>query len=291
MNVSSSFNKHMLKKIAAETVGKDVAAKLWKRIEIIGDLVVIRKPFDIEIHILKPIAERLLEIMPYIRSVWVAISPVKGAERIREYVHLAGEARSETIYKEHGCRFKLDIRKVYISPVLGYDHIRTARLVRRDEIIANFFAGIGGYSIIISKYVNPVYVISIDLNSVAVRYLKENVELNKVEAFNEVIHGDALILARSFRNIDRALLPCPELSLEAFKELLRAPVLKRGAYVHAHEFVNAGNKREAVTKAFSNYVRVAENYGVKLALSGHHVIRSVGPRRYHVVLDIKVLNS
>jgi len=109
-----------LRKLAIEVLGEELGRSIWSRMEIIGDILVLKKPFNIDVNVLKPLAEEVLKRLPYVKSVWCAVSKVHGEYRLREYVHLAGENRSETIYKEHGCIFKLDITKVYISQRLNW---------------------------------------------------------------------------------------------------------------------------------------------------------------------------
>ena len=282
------MSEPILRRLARRVLGDEVANKLWKRVEIIGDIAILRKPFDVDTEVFKPIAEALLRELKYVKSVWLAVSPVHGDYRIREYIHLAGEYRSETVYREHGCAFVLDIRRVYISPVLSYDHIRVARMVKEGERILNMFAGIGGYSIVISKHAKPSYVLSIDINEYAVMYLKRNVVLNKVEEVNDVIHGDAFLVTQSLSDdsFDRVLIPLPELALKAFRLALR--VVRNNGIVHVHLFVESQYKKDAIAEAMRKLLR--EPFaGVEIRLHGGHVIRSIGPRKYHVVLDVEVL--
>ncbi len=280
----------LLRRIARKVVGEDLARKLWKRIEIIVDIAIIRKPFDVETDVFKPIAEEILRELKYVKSVWLAISPVHGDYRIREYIHLAGEYRSETIYREHGCSFLLDIRRVYISPVLGYDHMRTARMVTKGERILNMFAGIGGYTIVISKYAEPSYVVSIDINEHAIAYLKKNLELNGVETLNDVIHGDALSVTENMPDgsFDRVLAPLPELVSEALPRAVH--VVKDGGVIHLHLFVESLRKRKAIEEATRVLIELSSSIGLRarMKVQGGHVIRGIGPRKYHVVLDIAV---
>ncbi len=279
-----------LKVLAREVLGPEIAEKIWSRIEILGDIALIRKPLDFDdVEALRRLGEELLKRLPYVKSVWLAISPVRGMERVRQYLHLAGEKKSETIYREHGCSFVLDITKVYVSPVLGYDHIRTARMVRDGERILNMFAGIGGYSIVISKHAKPSYVLSIDLNPYAVKYLKTNVELNRVEHLNDVVLGEAISVTSSMpREFHRVLMPLPELWREALRAALKA--VKMGGYIHPHIFVEANRRKEAFEKASQIVGEELRSLGAMHRIVGGHVIRSVGPRKYHVVLDIVIEN-
>ncbi|MEL9908834.1 MAG: hypothetical protein QXP97_03565 [Desulfurococcus sp.] len=113
---------------------------------------------------MKPLAEELLKRFPYIKSVWAVIPGIESPYRLRKHVWLAGEQRSETVYKEHGCYFKVDINKVYISPSLNYEHLRIARAVKSGEVVVNMFAGAGLFSIIIAKHAKLQKVYSIDIN-------------------------------------------------------------------------------------------------------------------------------
>jgi|UniRef100_A0A7J2TAN9 Predicted methyltransferase len=277
----------LLRKIAKRILGSEYSSLIWKRIEILGDVAIIRKPFDLPVDVFKAIGEELLRSLPYIKSVWLSTSPVHGFERIREYVHLAGEVKTEVLYKEYGCVFKVDFTKVYVSPVLGFDRMRIAKMVKRGERILNMFAGFAPYSIIISKHAQPSYIVSIDLNKHAVKYARINVELNKVSAVNEILHGDAMLLVDSFsEKFDRILMPYPELFEKALRVSIKA--VKLGGYLHPHLFVNAENKKVALQKAFRNVTSVAKEFGSIVEPVGGHVIRGVASRKYHVVVDVIV---
>lgn len=277
----------LLRRIAEKVLGSDYAKLVWRRIEIIGDIAIIRKPFNLSEDIFKIVGEELLKSLPYVKSVWLAITPVYGIERTRSYVHLAGEKRSETIYKEHGCIFKLDVTKVYISPVLGYDHMRIAKQIRRNEKILNMFSGFGPYSIIASKYGKPSYVLSIDINEHAVKYARENAELNKVASLNEIIHGDALSIVPSLqRKFDRILMPFPDLFEKAIEVAMM--IVKEESIVHPHLFIEARNKQEALIKSAETVKKFIEKYGVSAEITGGHVIRGVAPYKYHATVDVVI---
>ncbi|MEM0060790.1 MAG: hypothetical protein QW726_02525, partial [Fervidicoccaceae archaeon] len=118
---------------------KDIAIEVdcWKNpvgsVDIIGDIAILRIPtwiYRVEEDCLSKIADSFLKRIPYIKSVWLSASPVLGEKRTRELKHLAGERRTETIYREHGISFLVDISKSYVSPRLSYEHLRIAKLVR-----------------------------------------------------------------------------------------------------------------------------------------------------------------
>ena len=278
--------KPFLKKLAEEILGEDLASKLWKRIEIIGDIAVIRVPFDLSPETLKPLAEAILSSLPYVKSVWAGLPGVHGDYRLRKYIHLAGEERSETVYKEHGCLFKIDITRVYISPRLNYEHKRVAKLVRQGEIITNMFAGAGLFSIIIAKHSNPEKVYSIDINPVAYKYMVENIRLNHVEDKVVALQGDAAKVIEKYLvgTSNRVLMPLPELALEYLPYAIKALKKNRGI-IHVYLHVVANKGENYLDKAEVILDKRFKELGVAWKPLFKRRVRNVGPRKYQVVVD------
>jgi len=285
--------RSLIRRLAEQLYGPEKAKKFWQRLEIIGDIAIIRQPFDVSLDELKPLAEKILEELPYIKSVWAAVSPVEGQYRLRKFAHLAGEKRSETIYKEHGCLFKLDITRVYISPRLGYEHIRIARLVEPGEVVVNMYAGAGLFSIIIARYAKPKKVYSIDINPDAYRYMVENVKLNRVESIVEPILGDAakVIEEKLVGVADRVLMPLPELALDHLPYAVKALRKDGKKIIHIYLHVHAGRGEDPIEKGWKIVVDRLDELGLKAEKLFGRVVRDVGPRWYQVVLDIRVLKK
>ncbi len=279
----------LLKRIAREVYGEEKARALWKRIEIIGDIAVIRVPFNLKPEDLKPLAEALLEKLPYVKSVWAGLPGVSGEYRLRKYVHLAGEKRSETIYREHGCSFKLDITRTYVSPRLNYEHKRIARLVREGEVVTNMFAGVGLFSIIIARYSKPRRVYSIDINPWAYRYMVENIRLNRVEDTVVPLLGDAaeVIREKLVGSSDRVLMPLPELALEYLGYAVEALRNRRG-FIHVYLHVDTARGEDPFEKAGEKLSRRLEELGVKARVVFRRKVRMIGPRKYQLVYDLLV---
>lgn len=283
--------RNKLRLLARKVLGEEKAKKVWSRIEIIGDIAIIRKPFEMEISDLQNLGEILLKELPYVKSVWCTLSEVKGEYRLRDFIHLAGKRKSETVYVEHKCKFKLDITKVYVSPTLSYEHGRIAELVKPGEVIVNMFAGAGLFSIIIARKVRPVKVYSIDVNPYAYKYMIENIKLNKVENYVLPMLGDAgEVISEKLANVaNRVLMPLPELAIPYLKYALLA--LKDKGFLHVYLFIKAHNRKEALEEACNVYSRELEKHVVYFKNTFSRVVRSVGPRRYQVVLDYLIVKS
>lgn len=281
----------LLKELAREILGEGVAEKVWRRVEFIGDLALIRTPLDMSPEELKPLALEILKRFNFVKSVWAAIPGVEGPYRLRKHVLLAGEDRSETLYREHGCVFKVDINKVYISPSLNYEHYRIAKLVAPGETVLNMFAGAGLFSIIIARYAKPRKVYSIDINPYAYHYMVENVRLNHVEDVVEPILGDAgeVVDSRLTNTSDRVLMPYPELALDYLGKALMALRDGRG-WIHVYLHVKTAKGEHYLTKAEQLVAEKLASLGVRnYDISSKRKIRNVGPRTHQVVVDIKIL--
>ncbi len=277
----------LLRKIAEEVLGEENAKKIWGRIEIIGDIAVIRKPPGLPAEVFVPLGEEIIKRLPYVKSVWLAITSVRTQYRIREHIFLAGENRSTTTYREHGCVFKVDINSVYVSPTLNYEHKRIANLVKPGEFIINMFAGAGLFSIIIAKKAKPKKIISIDINPQAYELMRENIKLNGVEEVVEARLGDASQIVREFAGMaDRILMPLPEYSRTYLPNAILA--LRDCGVIHAYDFVSAEEKEEALLNGMKIFSEELRKHNVRYEFLYERVVRSVGPRYYQVVLDIKV---
>lgn len=116
-------------------------------------------------------------------------SAVEGVTRTRKLELIAGEDIYETIHKEHGVRLKLDVKKVYFSPRLATERKRLAKQVKDGEIILDMFAGIGPFPILIAKE-HEVDIYATDINKEAIKYMENNIEINKLKGKIRPILGD-----------------------------------------------------------------------------------------------------
>jgi tRNA (guanine37-N1)-methyltransferase len=278
----------LLKRVAREVLGEDFARRIWRRIEFIGDIALIRTPLNMNPEELRPLGEEILNRIPHVKSVWASIPGIEGPYRLRRHVWLAGEQRSETLYREHGCVFKVDINRVYISPSLNYEHIRVARLVNPGEVVFNMFAGAGLFSIIIAKHSNPSRVYSVDINPDAYYYMVENIKLNHVEDKVHPVLGDAKDVASKLSSsVNRVLMPYPELALDYLPYAVNS--LKNSGWVHVYLHVRTGRGEHWRTKALRVISeRLAEISARSYTVSLVRKIRNVGPRQHQVVVDLYI---
>jgi tRNA (guanine37-N1)-methyltransferase len=151
------------------------------------------------------------------------------------------------------------------------------------------FSGVGCYSISIAKHSRPLKVYSVDFNPCAVRYLLENIRLNKVERIVVPIQGDTKELTqKELQNVaDRVLMPLPERAYQYLNYAMLALKQNRG-WIHYYDFEYAKKNEDPIekvdAKVSERMSRLCSNFQVKFG----RIVRPVGPRWYQVVLDILV---
>ena len=275
-------------KALSKVLSESELALVPRSFDIIGDIAVIKLP-DSLLHKKHLIGEALVEAVPNVKVALLQTSPVTGDLRLRRLEWLAGEKRTHTIHREYGCLYEVDLAKAYFSPRLQYERRRIAGLVRPGEVVVNMFSGVGCFSIMIAKHSRAERIYSIDINPDAYEYMKRNVKLNKVEDRVVPILGDAEKVIDNLLSgvADRVLMPLPEKNLEYLPSALKA--LKRGGgTIHYQAFVRVGSRLNPLDAAKSGLEDRLEELGARYSLEFGRVIRSVGPRRYQVALDVSI---
>ena len=224
-----------------------------------------------------------------VKAVWRQASPVSGDFRLRKLKWVAGERKTETLHKEYGCIFKVDLEKCYFSPRLSYERMRIARQVQPDEVILNMFAGVGCYSIIIAKHSKSGKIFSIDINPFAIQYMQENIKLNKVEEKVVPVQEDAKkVIEERLQNVaDRVPMPLPEKAYEYLDYALLA-LKPTGGWIHYYDFEHAKKGENPIEKIESKVSEKLQRLGVNFEVMFGRIVRTTGPNWYQVVLDIEV---
>jgi tRNA (guanine37-N1)-methyltransferase len=278
----------MLKNMLSNILSSDEVSQVYSAFDQIGDIVIIKIPDNL-MPKKKLIADMILAHVKSAKAVFAQVSPVKGDYRVRHLEFVAGENRTITEYKEHGCRFRVDVAKTYFSPRLSTERLRIANMVGEGETIVNMFAGVGTYSILMARMNKTCKVYSIDSNAVAAELCEANAKLNKVQDRVVSIHGDAgkVIKDELAGQADRVLMPLPERAKEFVDSAVLA--LKKKGVVHYFIHIRADNKKTSqelglqdVHNAFVKYNHIVRQV---------RVVRGVGPRIYQIVADVSVKTS
>lgn len=276
----------VLKTILKEILQPEEISKLYSAFDIIGSVIIIKIPDSLNSK-KQIIADTILMNFKSAKSVFAQTSAVQGDYRIRRLEHLAGDNSVITEYKEHGCRFKVDVTKTYFSPRLSTERMRISNMITDNEIITNMFAGVGTYSILIAKNNKSCKVYSIDSNPVANELALINAKLNKVQGQVVPICGDAReVIIRQLKGTStRVLMPLPEKAKE-FVDFAVLALKESGGMVHYFAHVKASSKKLALVNAALDVKYAFINHDYKIVST--RVVREVGPRLYQTVSDIIV---
>jgi tRNA wybutosine-synthesizing protein 2 len=257
---------------------------LPKGYQKIGDIVIISLHPNL-IKYEKKIGEIILKSIPNVRVVCRKIGPVKGEIKKPQLKVIAGDKNTETVHKEGKCIYKIDVRKVMFSKGNINERHRLQKQVKEGEVVVDLFAGIGYFSIGIAKFCNPKIIYAIDVNSIAIEYLKENIKLNKVEGKIVPILGDCREVVRKLGKVaDRVImgfLPGTYRFLDAAFSVLK----EDGGIIHYHD---AFKEEELFEKPIEILKNAAERNGYKLSeILYKGIVKSYAPRIYHIVIDAK----
>ena len=273
----------MLKKTLESVLSTKESDELISAFDQIGHIIIIRIP-DSLISKKKLIGETLLDQVKSAKSIFYQSSSVDGEFRTRDLEILAGEDKTETEYKESGCRFLVDVRNVFFSPRLSSERTRIAEFVNNDEVVVNMFGGVGIFSIIAAK-MKRCTVFNIDINPLAAKLCKKNIVINRLVGNVISIEGDAsqVINSQLENKSDRTLMLLPEKS----DEFLDSAILstKSGGIIHYYSHIHADKKSDAAKLSEQHYMQITP---VKSTILGSKIVRPVGPRFYQTVVDVKI---
>jgi len=179
------------------------------------------------------IGKAIIATQKAVRTVCVD-SGVTDEFRTRSIKVVAGDKTTETVHKEYGMTFKLDVSKVFFSPRLATERENVSRQVQPGEVVIDMFAGIGPFSMMIAKARSPKTVYAIDVNPDAIRFMQENLKVNKVQTVTPIL-GDAREEIVKLERADRIIMNLPHNASEFVADALKA--LKQGGVIHYYEIM------------------------------------------------------
>lgn len=268
-----------------DKLSEEEIEELKKSFDIIGDVVIVEIPEDLEAH-KKEIGQATLQFTKR-KTVYMKKSAVKGVTRVRELELIAGEDNPITIHKEHGTRLKLDVKNVYFSPRLATERKRVQEATQDGEEILDMFAGIGPFPIVIAHEKN-VNITAVDINEYAIKYLNENIKLNKLapNAHITAICGDTNEVALNElkgKKFDRLIMNLPGLAPEFLD--LAVSLCKDGGVIHYYEF------SDGFSQGIERAQIACEKQNKEVEILNTRKVKSSSPGMWHVAIDCKVTDK
>jgi tRNA wybutosine-synthesizing protein 2 len=279
--------KEQLKEKLKEELSREELDFLPRGFQTIGSVMILKLKLNLlEKKLL--IANACLDLLPYIKSVYINLGKVKGEFREPEnIVFLAGENNPIVEHKEHGVMYRFDFTKIMFSKGNLKERKLLAKFVKDGEVIVDMFAGIGYFSLPIAMHSNVKEIYSIELNPLSYDFLVENIKINRLEEKITAINGNSKVevikLSNSGVKADRVIMgvfPAPK---EFIKEALTV-AKDEGTMYHYEGVVD----KEEFMELFREFEEIAEAASYSCELKSKRFVKSYGPNLYHVVLDILV---
>ena len=226
------------------------------------------------------IAEAIRESDLRARTVVNRASKVAGELRVREWDVLYGSS-TETVHREYGHEFALDIAEVYFSPRLATERHRVVEQVQAGECALDMFAGVGPFAVPMAA--RGADVVACDLNPVAVAYLRENARRNGVDDRVTAVEGDVRELTDDYAGwADRLVMNLPH-TAGAFLDTA-VGLAGEECVLHYYDIQHEDDPFGPGTRA----IRAAAAPTYDVAVETERVVRSYAPHEDNVCLDVRL---
>ena len=246
-------------------------------LERLGDLVIIDEDDD---ERARAIADAVVASDVPCDTVLNRASPIEGDLRVRRWDVLAGNG-TETVHREYGHEFRLDIAEVYFSPRLATERHRVIEQVEPGESVVDMFAGVGPYAVPMAA--RGADVVACDLNERAIEFLRENAERNGVADRITAIAGDVRELGAEYTDTaDRIVMNLPH-SADAFLDTA-VRLADDECVIHFYDIQHEDDPFGPGTRA----IRSAAGTEYDVTVETERVVKSYAPHEYNVCLDVRL---
>ena len=245
--------------------------------ERLGDIVILDED---DPERARRVADAIVESDLRATTVVNRASKVSGELRVREWDVLVGES-TETVHREYGHEFALDIAEVYFSPRLATERHRVVEQVQAGECALDMFAGVGPFAVPMAA--RGADVVACDLNPVAVAYLRENARRNGVDDRVTAVEGDVRELTDDYAGwADRLVMNLPH-TAGAFLDTA-VGLAGEECVLHYYDIQHEDDPFGPGTRA----IREAAEPSYEVAVETERVVRSYAPHEYNVCLDVRL---
>ncbi len=255
---------------------------MYNSYDIIGDIIVTKIPRNLD-HLRCQIGESILEANPSTRLVLQVVGETSSEIRTRKMRRIAGKGPTVTQHREYATTYFVDPTRVFFTPRLSYERWRITQQVKNCERIVNMFAGVGCYSLLIARFRNST-VFSVDKNPFAIEYMKKSIEINNLMGEVIPLLGDAREVCKRMSGIDRVILALPAIADDFLDLAIRISSDK--SIIHLYR-ESMGDRKECLKASKREVKKIFSTYGgSRLRIQNSRVVRSIGPKKWHVVHDV-----
>ncbi|XP_058462306.1 tRNA (guanine(37)-N1)-methyltransferase [Malaya genurostris] len=239
------------------------------------------------------IGEVLMDKIPACRTVVNKLNTIDNTYRNFQMDLLAGEENYQVSVKENGVTFEFDFSKVYWNPRLATEHEKIVKMLNKDDILLDVYAGVGPFSVPAAR--KGCIVLANDLNPDSYKSLLGNCLKNKVNSRTTCFNKNGIDFIREeiraeilTKNQDNCFngdihitMNLPALAVEHlsyYVGLLKGESLKLTKYplVHVYCFAKGAVDHEGIAQGM-----VEQNIGLALSTNLKEIafVRNVAPNK------------
>lgn len=260
----------------------------YRAFSYFGEIALINFPDKTTIKEKKDFANKILKENKSVKTVLEKSGKFYGRLRKMKTKHLAGEKNKEVLYKENNCTFRFNIDSTYFSPRLSNERKELANLIKKNQEVLVMFAGVAPFPIVIAKnsYAKKIY--SNEINRVANKYAKLNIEKNKLKEKIELLPGDikkvATKLHEKKKTFDVIVMPRPQLESTFLEDAFK--LTKKGTIIYYYDFCKIEDKNTIIEKIKTE----AKKAKKKIKIINTKKAGEIAPYKMRFRVDFKILN-
>lgn len=252
--------------------------------DFLGSIAVVNFKKSVKTKEKKKFALKLMKENRAIKTVLEKSGKVRGRLRVPALKHIVGEKTKEVLYRENNCVFRFNLEKVYFSPRLSNERKEIASKIKENDSVLVMFAGVGPYTVVIAKNSKPKRIVSNEINRIANRYARLNVELNKLKDRIEFWDGDIKRLAQNKKEkFSVIVMPRPQLKDTFLKEAFKFS--KKGTMIYYYDFCEVKDKGKIIEKIKED----AKKSRKKIKILKVKNAGEIAPYRVRLRVDFKLL--
>ena len=270
-----------IKKSLSDNIPLELINFLPEKWEKIGNILTIKLNEKLSSY-REEIGKTYAEVL-HCKTVLNDFGGISGIYREPNVKLLHGSKDTETVHKENGICYKLDVRKIMFSSGNMDERIRMATISNKNETVVDLFAGIGYFTLPMAVYSKPKKIYSCEINPVSYDYLCKNIVLNHVTSIVEPLLGDNRNIAP--KNVAQRVIMGFFEEIEKFLPTAFDCLKNSTGIIHFHYICSNDLFPEKPLKIVE---KTADKYKRNVELLTSRVIKSYAPGVSHIVLDIQV---
>ncbi|MFP4590367.1 MAG: class I SAM-dependent methyltransferase [Halobacteriales archaeon] len=212
---------------------------------------------------------------------------IHGPHRRPRVAHVAGEARTRTVHREHGVAYALDLTEVMFSPGNQRERARMGEVVEPGERVVDLCAGIGYFALPMAAA--GATVTAVERNPTAFRWLTSNASRNRLDDRLTAINADCRGCPVRAERAVVGHLPVHDCRGDAtafgggyLDAAVRA--LDGRGHLHVHGLAYADDHGSAA----SSLVRRLRRREVDPTMLAVRRVKGVAPRTDHLAFDVRL---